>query len=314
MELRHLRYFVAVAEQLHFGRAAQSLHMAQPPLSHAIRQLEEEMSVELLTRTTRTVALTPAGAAFYTDCVRTLAEIDESVERARRVAEGRTGLLRLGLVGSVTSSHLPELARLLKDEMPAVALEVHVEMLTPAQTEALESGRLDLGLLRPPAPSADLTTRLVAHEPLVLALPRHHRLVGDPDVRLDDLRHEAFVTYAASSGSVVSHTIDRACRAAGFVPQREHEVRDTSTLLALVAAGLGVALVPASARAASPEGVTFAELPDAPTVDLALAWRTDDASPLVSRLVGVLERHHYFVDAAAGAAAGAAVDSEEQTR
>lgn len=237
--------------------------------------------------------------------MRTLAEIDESVERARRVAEEphRSAAPRPGRLGHVL--HLPELARLLKDEMPAVALEVHVEMLTPAQTEALESGRLDLGLLRPPAPSADLTTRLVAHEPLVLAL---HAITGWSATRKSawttcGTRRSSPTPPPAGPSSATPSTVPVAqqdsCHSGSLGPGH------TSTLLALVAADLRVALVPASARAASPEGVTFAELPDAPTVDLALAWRTDDASPLVSRLVGVLDRHHYFVDAPASAAAGA---------
>jgi DNA-binding transcriptional LysR family regulator len=162
MELRHLRYFTAVARTRHFGRAAENLHMAQPPLSQAIRRLEKELGVELLSRTTRQVALTGAGEVFRTDAERVLKAVDEAVARVARFAAGAEGVLRIGLTGAASYRQLPALARLMKREMPRVTLEVHTEMLTPAQEAGLAERRLDLGLLRPPVRREGVAHRTVA--------------------------------------------------------------------------------------------------------------------------------------------------------
>lgn len=289
MELRHLAYFVAVARAQHFGRAADGLHMAQPPLSRAIRRLEHELGVDLLARTTRQVALTPAGAVFLEDAQRILESVDAASARVRDFADGRHGLLRIAFTGSASFGYLPEIARVLGRELPDIALDISTEMLTPAQEEALADGRLDLGVLRLPVTHPDLAHRTVAREPLVLALPPHHRLAGDPDIALTDLRGESFVMYAASTRSVVSAAAERACRAVGFTPRVSREVTETSTMLALVAAGLGVALVPASARTGGHPGLTFADVPGVGTVDLAFAWRRDDTSAVLDRALEALE-------------------------
>src|SRR3954454_2437587 len=144
MELRHLRYFVAVAETRHFGRAAERLHMAQPPLSQAIRQLEAEIGVELLVRTTRRVHLTSAGQTFYDDATRILSQLSESTRRVQHYAEGRRGVLRIGVTGSAAYSELPRIARIVEHGLPGVALEILPEMLTRAQEDALVESRLDV--------------------------------------------------------------------------------------------------------------------------------------------------------------------------
>ena len=291
MELRHLRYVVAVAEHRHFGRAARSLHISQPPLSQAVRQLEDELQVELFERTTRTVALTPAGEVFVGDARRTLAALDDTVERTRRIARGQVGVLRIALTGSATYGYLPRMAALVKTRMPGVGLQLQTDRLTPQQVQDLDAGRIDVGILRLPVRGDRLRTHLIAREPLVLALPSGHRLVGDPDVTVDDLVEESFVVLAPSSRSVVTDAVVRTCLDAGFYPTVEHEVTEMSTLLSLVAGGLGIALVPASTRASGLEGVTFADLPGTATVDLALAWRADQPNPLVEAFVQTLEEH-----------------------
>lgn len=291
MELRHLRYVVAVAEQRHFGRAARSLHISQPPLSQAVRQLEDELQVELFERTTRTVALTPAGEVFVADARRTLAALDDTVERTRRIARGQVGVLRIALTGSATYGYLPRMAALVKARMPGVGLQIQTDRLTPQQVHDLDAGRIDVGVLRLPVRDDRLTTRLVAREPLVLALPSGHRLVDDPEVTVDALVEESFVVLAPSARSVVTDAVVRTCLDAGFYLTIEHEVTEMSTLLSLVAGGLGIALVPASTRASGLEGVTFADLPGTATVDLALAWRADQPNPLVEAFVQTLEEH-----------------------
>jgi DNA-binding transcriptional LysR family regulator len=293
MELRHLRYFAAVAETCHFGQAAAQLHIAQPALSQAIRQLESELDVTLFTRTTRQVSLTPAGEFLRTEAARVLAAVDDSVRGVRRIGAGRHGLVRLGLTGTASFSHLPGIARVVKRELPEVALEIHADLLTPAQCERLQSGALDLGVLRPPATGEGLTLRTLEVEPLALAIPVDHRLAVEPVVALADLRTEPFVAYSARD-SAVNEAVLRSCREAGFVPRREHEAPSTAVLLALVAAGLGVAVLPASVRALPLEGVVFRDLLDAGSVELSLAYRTDDDNPVVDTVIEVLEAADLF--------------------
>ncbi|MFJ8949604.1 MULTISPECIES: LysR substrate-binding domain-containing protein [unclassified Streptomyces] len=294
MELRHLRYFAAVAETRHFGKAAQALHMAQPPLSQAIRRLETELGVELFTRTTRQVSLTGAGEVFRTDVERILTSVDEAVARVGRFATGVEGVLRVGLTGSASYRQLPSLARLVKQEMPHVRMEVHTEMLTPAQELGLIERRLDVGVLRPPIRQEGIAHRLIADEPLIAAVPEGHWLADAQDIRVEQLRHEDFIMYGATLGSVVNDAVVRSCLASGFYPHRAYEVTETSAALALVAAGLGVAVLPASIRSAPREGVVCRAIEDALTVPLALAWRREDETPLIRQLLDVLERHDLF--------------------
>ncbi|GAA1598433.1 MULTISPECIES: LysR substrate-binding domain-containing protein [Kribbella] len=291
MELRHLRYFATVAETCHFGQAAERLHMAQPALSQSIRQLEAELGAVLLTRTTRQVRLTPAGEFFYDEARRILHQLDGAISGVRRVADGHRGLVRIGFTGTAAFTQLPRFARILQSRLPDVALEVHADMLTPAQTEGLLDGSLDLGVLRPPA-SGDLEVRTIESEPLVLAISADHRLADGPEIALTDLATEAFVLY--SRNSAVNDAVQRVCQEAGFTPRREHEAPGTAVLLPLVAAGLGVALVPGSVRAVPLDGVVFREVRDAGSIDLALAWRRDESSPLVGSVLAELDAAGIF--------------------
>lgn len=287
MELRHLRYFAAVAETCHFGRAAEKLHMAQPALSQAIRQLEGELGTPLFARTTRQVSLTPAGEFFRDEAHRVLRTLDDGVTGVRRVADGRRGLIRVGFTGTAAFTELPFIARTLQRELPEVALEVHADLLTPEQSDRLRDGRLDLAVLRPPATGDGIETHPIEAEPLVLALPADHRLAEEPVVSVADLRHEGFIVYA-SKDSAVNEAVLRTCRDAGFTPRRDHVAPGTAVLVALVAAGLGVALVPASVRAVPLAGVVFRDVEGAGTVELSLAWR-EEPSTLVRTVLQTLE-------------------------
>ena len=295
MELRHLRYFVAVAETRHFGRAAARLHLAQPALSQSVRQLEAELGAPLLLRTTRQVSLTPAGEFFLEQARGVLTAVEDGARGVGRIAEGRLGLVRIAFTGTAAFSQLPRIARLVKQELPGVALEIHADLLTPAQTEGLLAGRLDLGVLRLPVGTDRLAVRTVAVEHLVLALPADHRLVTEPAVALPDLRREDFITYAEDH-SAVNQALHRTCREAGFAPRVEHRAPGTAVLLALVAAGLGVSLVPESVRALPLAGVVFRDIAGTSLTELGLAHRAGDDSPLVTRVLEVLKADGLFLD------------------
>lgn len=287
MELRQLRYFVAVAETCHFGQAAERLLIAQPALSQAIRALESDLGVTLFNRTTRRVTLTAAGEYFLDESHRILAAVEDSIRGVRQLADGRHGLVRMGLVGTAATSHLPHIVRTLKRELPAVAVDIKGDILTPELCDQLRSGALDVAVLRPPVVGDNIATHILEEEPMVLAVAQDHPLALTPALGIDDLRNETFVGYAARE-SAVNQAALYACRRANFVPHRAYEAPGTSVLLALVAAGLGVALVPASARALPLSGVAFRDIADAGTIQLALGWCSDTSRPVVESVIGVL--------------------------
>ena len=287
MELRHLRYFAAVAQTCHFGQAAEQLHVAQPALSYAIRQLEAELDVTLFNRTTRQVSLTPAGEFLRAEAARILAGVEDAERGVRRIAAGRGGLLRVGLTGTAAFSHLPRIARILREQLPGVVMEIQADMLTPSQCDQLRSGSVDLGVLRPPAVGEGIELRGIDVEPLVLVTSADHRLAAEPVVSLADLRSESFVAYA-SRDSAVNDAVWRACKRAGFIPHREHSAPGTAVLLALVAAGFGIAVLPASVRSLPLQGLVFRDIADGGSIELALAWRHGGDNPVVDAVVDVL--------------------------
>jgi DNA-binding transcriptional LysR family regulator len=293
VELRQLRYFVTVAQTRHFGEAAQLLHMAQSPLSQAIRQLESQLGATLFIRTTRRVELTPAGETLLRDALRILDAVEAAQTRVRLVESGSTGLLRVGATGLAAFRQLPQLARVAAREMPGLVLRFHPDLLTPAQELALGEDRIDLAVLRPPLRRTGLSSRLITRERLVLAVAGSHRLAGDEPVALAELAEEDFVVYGTPD-SVVATVVAQACLAAGFLPRRAHEVTETSVMLTLVAAGLGLALLPESVVALHVDGVRFVPVADDVRVDLALAWRSDDPSPALGRLIEALEANGFI--------------------
>lgn len=290
VELRHLRYFLAVAEHRHFGRAADQLHIAQPPLSQQIKQLESELGVRLLERTTRRVELTIAGARFAARASDILAAVDQAPREARRIAGGLQGALVVGFTGSASYRLMPQVARAVRAALPDVELELRGEMLTPAQVTALQDGRIDLAVLRPPVAGDGIVIEALSSEPLVAALPDVHRLAARDRVAIEDLAGEPFVAYPGSGQSVVHEAVAAACREAGFTPTASIEVTETATLVSFVAAGVGVALVPESVMDLAVTGVVYRPLTATPPrVELAAAWRADDDSPLPRNVRDVLQ-------------------------
>jgi DNA-binding transcriptional LysR family regulator len=287
METRHLRYFLAVAEEKHFGRAALRLHMAQPPLSHQIKQLEEQVGTPLFERTTRKVELTPAGELLFERGRRILQDLEDLESDIVQVGEGASGVLRLGLSGSATYRLLPSLVQRVQRELPGLKLTVRGEMLTPQMVADLEEGRLDIAVLRPPVHSPDLGLAYLEQDRLVAALHATHPLASREQLSLADLADEAFVGYPAES--VVTRIFHEACRRQGFSPRIVQETRETSTLLSLVAAGMGIALVPITSRMFTFQDIVFRHVNDAPAVDLAVAWRLSDKAPLVQRFLTLFD-------------------------
>lgn len=286
VELRHLRYFVAVAEECHFGRAAERLHIAQPPLSQQIKQLEAELGVALLRRSTRKVELTPAGERYLERARAILAAADAAAVEAGRIAGGEVGGLAIGFTGSATYELLPTLAQVLRADLPGIELDLRGEMLTPRQVAALADGTLDLGFLRPPVRDRGIEVRVLRREPLIAVLPEAHPLASRASVPLRDLKDEQFVTYPSHSRSVVHDAVFDACESAGFVPAVELEVAETSTLVVFVAAGVGVALVPASVQHLMITGAVFRPLAGTTReVQLAVATRAGDDSPVLARVL-----------------------------
>jgi DNA-binding transcriptional LysR family regulator len=284
VELRHVRYFVAVAEEHSFTRAAQRLSIAQSPLSQQIRKLERELGVDLFLRTTRSVQLTHAGTIFYERARYLLASSEAAAEATRKAAVGELGQLSLGFTGSATYELLPALVRAFHARNPDVSLELHSEMLTPAQVEALEQHRIDVGVLRPPVNARGVVIEVLREEPLVVLLPVRHPLAGSRSVSLAALRDETFVGYPSKPLSTLHSVMLTACRQAGFTPRIGQEVAETATLVALVAAGLGVGLVPASVQQLRIRGAVYVPMASPPvSVQLALAYRAGQVSPLVRR-------------------------------
>ena len=289
MNLRQLQYFVAVAEEQHFGRAAARLHMAQPPLSQQIRALEADLGVQLLRRTTRRVEVTEAGRAYLERARSILAAVEDAGHEARLVASGSVGRLTVGCVGTATYSLLPRLARGLSEELPGIDFAFRGEMLVPDEVSGLRSGAIDIALLRPPVNDPALTVHHLRRERLVVALPSHHRLASRRRLSAGDLRGEPLIVHSMRRDSVMSEVVLRLLHDAGVEPVVRHEVDETSTLVTLVAGGLGVAVVPEPVTALRLGGVTYLPLAgrDA-TTDLAVAHLSDRSESHLQRAVAAV--------------------------
>lgn len=286
MEIRQLNYFIAVAEERHFGRAAKRLHMAQPPLSQQVRQLEEQLGVRLFDRTTRRVDLTAAGQELLNRGRQIVNAIETLTADVYQVGQGAAGVLRVGFSGSATYGVMPLIVRRAKQVLPGLSLTLHGEMLTPAMEGELRDGTLDAALLRPPVAAQEIDYRIVAREPLVVALPSFSPLAADRPVAVHELQDQEFISYPPES--VLYRITADMCRQVGFRPRIAQVIGETSTMLSFVASGGGIAIVPASVRALQLEGVVYRAIEDAPEVELAVAWRREDRSALLHNFLDVV--------------------------
>lgn len=287
MELHSLRYFVAVAEELHFGRAAARLHITQPALSRQIRALEEELDIELLHRTKRTVTLTEAGAAFLVEVRKALQQVESAVRVAQRAARGEVGSLRIAFTPSAMHTVLPEMLRQFRDRHPDVKLEM-AELCTLDQVRALRTETVDVGLLHPPIEASFIDLFPLRGERLVVALPQTHRLASHTRLALKSLAAEPFILHPRYEGPVLYDQILRLCRAAGFEPHIVHEEARHQTRVGLVAAGLGLTFIPESLQQSGPAGVLYRSLVgDAPELHLAIAWHREYVSPALQAFLKI---------------------------
>lgn len=288
MELRHLRYFVAAAEELHFGRAAERLHITQPSLSAQIRRLEEEIGAVLLHRTKRKIQLTEAGLAFYKEARQAIAQAERAVHAARRTSRGECGRLALGFVNAAIYSVLTNILRNVRTRLPEVALTLH-ELTSEEQTRDLLNDRIDAGLLRPPIITGNLQTMTVYREQFVAALPEGHPLSSCPDLELHALAGYPFLVPPRHGGPTLYDRIMRACHHAGFTPRVTQEADHMQTIISLVAAGFGVAVVPESIQHLRRTGVVYRPLrePGKP-IEIAVAWRRDDPSTCLRAFLGIV--------------------------
>jgi DNA-binding transcriptional LysR family regulator len=288
MELHQLRCFVAVAEELHFGRAATRLNMTQPPLSRQIQLLEHALRVSLFTRNSRNVHLTPAGQVFLADARKLLRLSEAATQHARRIAAGQAGRLRIGFTAASAYRFLPTLITALRARLPGVDLILE-EMVSGEQFEAFASGQIDAGLLRPPITQPGVASLQVDAEPLLVALPGRHPLARQTRLSLDDLDGQDFVMYDAHGSKYFHDLLVMLFTAANVQPHIVQQLGQIHSMLSLVRAGLGVALVPAAAAALRYHDVRFRPLDLArPTsVELFLAWRTVGENPLLSDLIEV---------------------------
>ncbi|WP_349741301.1 LysR family transcriptional regulator [Roseateles cavernae] len=290
MDMRHLRCLVAVAEELHFGRAAKRLHLTQPPVSLAIKELEDELGVTLLERTSRRIAITRAGEDALRDARAVLAAADTMRRRAQETAQGLMGTLSIGFISLPIYSFLPTLVRQFSAAHQRVKISLH-EGTTDHIIHDVESGSLDLGLVFQTAdPPAALSVKLVQKEPLVLALPAGHALAGSARIALGQLAQERFLGFERHQGPLMFDAIVATCMRHGFSPNL-FVARQMQTIVSLVSGGIGVALVPASVQALGREGVVYRELKDKATeVETVAVWRAADHSPLVQAVLDYLPK------------------------
>jgi DNA-binding transcriptional LysR family regulator len=281
MELRQLRYFVAVAEELHFRRAAERLHMSQPPLSHQIRLLEEELGCALLVRTRRRVEMTPAGEAFLRDARAVLADLDRAARNARRIHEGQAGLLRVSFAGSALLSLVPRIVQRLGVTHPGIGVELH-ERSTTDQLHALAAGLTDLGLAPLPIGGADVDVAVLARERTVAVVPPGHPLARARRLTLRRLAEHPFVLFPREQAPGYHDMLVTAVTNAGTPPRVIQQAAETQTIIGLVAAGVGVSLVPSSVQQLALGGVAYRPVADAPDTELAALSRRGERAGLVA--------------------------------
>lgn len=292
MDLRTLRYFVAVAEELHFGRAAQRLHMAQPPLSQQIRKLELELGVQLFTRNKRSVALTQPGEFLLESARLILLQTQTAVAGVRAAGKGLVGNLAIGLINAVTfQGEIFAVLREFRERHPGVATSLKV-MTSVEQIAALQQGQIHLGFLRAPVHERTITAETIMTEELLVALPPQHPLAQrEGPVHIRELSQEPFVMLPRSAGFGLSEQTLRICKRGGFIPHISQEASELQTLCGLVAAGFGISLVPSSALIVPIHGTVYKALEPSETLDTVAAYSAIGRPPALEAFLGIL-RHH----------------------
>jgi DNA-binding transcriptional LysR family regulator len=281
-EISQIRCFVAVAEELHFSRAAERLNMTQPPLSRQIRLLEHHVGTQLLDRNSRTVRLTAAGRAFFPEAARILRLAEEAATAARRVARGEQGSLTVGFTAAAGYGLLPDVVRRLRERTPGISLTLK-EVVTTAQIEALDAGQLDLGLMRPHAEHGELETVRVAAEALMLAIPAREAGQWPAACTLECLHQKPFLMYSPYEARYFFQLLNSAFDRAGVNPDIVEHVGQIHTMLALVSAGVGAALIPEAAARLHFNGIVLRDIAMEPAqpVETVCSWRRNNDNPIL---------------------------------
>ena len=290
--LDQLRGFVAVAEELHFGRAAERLRMTQPPLSRQIQKLEKAIAVQLFERDSRGVTLTAAGSAFLGEAQRLLALAESAPDLARRISKGSAGSIRIGFTAASTFGILGALLNEISTELPEVDIELR-EMVTREQIDALRDGDIDLGLARPPFDEDIFGSRLLYREPLVAAVPETHRLASlDRPLTIEDLKMEALIMHSPTQAKYFYDLIVRLAPAGQL--RYVHTVAQILTMVSLVAANRGIALVPHSATALGIDGVHYCDIEGfgSDPVELFAIWLRESKNPALHRVLEAVTSQH----------------------
>jgi len=293
MELRHLRYFIAVAEERNIGRAAARLHISQPPLTRQIQQLEEELGVQLFNRTPRGMELTPAGELLLDEARNIHAVIEQATERTQRAGQGKFGRLDVAIFGSAILDTIPRLLADFREAYPDVKVVLH-SMRKEEQLEALRQRRISVGFNRLITPSPDYTLELITTETLLLALPENHPLAQHASVDFKALANVPLILYPTGGRP---NFIDKALslfQQTGVEPNIAQEVGDAVTAVSLVSKGFGVSLVPQSSKALSLPGLTYRPMTGLPAnanVDLSCIYRPDDRSPLLAAFLDMIRSY-----------------------
>ncbi len=289
IDIRPLRYFLAVADTLHFGRAAERLHVTQPPLSRQIAALERALGVALFERDSRHVRLTPAGQRFRDDARAVLLSLQQACQTARQIDAGEQGELKVGFMMHAAHSSVPPLARRFMAACPQVQLRLR-EALPVALLDGVLSGELDAGIGFAPASRRGLEMQPLLQEPLCVVVPLGHRLARRRQVAVAALADEGLITAPAEVVPTLREAIDACFQAAGLEPRIRLEVQLQQSIVSLVAEGLGSALVPASLRRLGVPGVAFVALKEAPQVQQVLFWRSGNRNPALQRLRDCITR------------------------
>jgi len=290
MELRHLRYFVAVAEELSFTRAAKRMNIAQPPLSQQIRQLEDELGLRLLHRTRRRVEISDAGRVFLERARRILREIDEAAIQAQRAQRGETGSISIGFFEYISYTFLPPILRDFRKNFPGVELQLRWIPVI-GQADALRRGEIDVSFLRPVSDFAGISTVRLLKEPFVLAVPSEHRLAARDAVSLEECALEPFVLYEQRAAPDFHSTILRMCGAAGFTPRMMLEIGQIHTALGVVSSGSALAFLPSSMQHVHVDYVAYKRIRgDLPKIEVLLGWTQRNPSALLTAFLQTARR------------------------
>lgn len=290
LELKQLHYFLVLADELHFGRAARRLHITQSPLSRQIQLLEHTLQFPLFKRNNRNVQLTPAGQAFRAEARQLLSLAENAVAVGRRHSLGQAGRLRMGFTAGSSYRHLPRLLAQASRELKDIEIVLE-EMVTLQQMDALNANQIDLGLGRQQPNQPDLDGLCIAREQLLLALPSPHPLTRKTNILLEDLRNEPVITFSPRDGFYFYALIDSIFRSNNLQPNYVQHVSQIHSILALVSAGLGVSLVPETAEALHFDNVSFRRIKMPPVhADLYLTWKRSTTNPAVATFVQMVRK------------------------